>query len=132
MTQHFHAVVWMDHRSAQIFEFGTEGVDHLQVKHHDAAHHIHHKSGSIGSGHSHEDRAYLKTIADALGGAHEILVTGPGATKIEFMTYLSEHAPQIASRVQGVEALEHHTGGEIVAYARKYFSRTDRTTPQLS
>ena len=54
MTHHFHAVVWIDHREAYIYEIGTEGVNELHIKSPDHEGHIHHKAGSVGSGHSHD------------------------------------------------------------------------------
>ena len=131
MAHHFHAVVWIDHRAAQIFEFSATDVERHVVKHQGAAHHIHHKAGTMGSGHAHEDQTYLKAVGEALSAAGEILVTGAGAAKTELMTYLEGHAPAIASRVLGVEALDRATDGEIVAFARKYFDRADRSTPQI-
>ena len=92
--------------------------------------HIHHKAGSIGAGHEHEGQIYLKAVADAAGASHEILITGPGAAKTELMSYLTQHAPETAKRVCGVEALDHPTDNEIVAFARKHFTGIDRMRPQ--
>jgi stalled ribosome rescue protein Dom34 len=131
MAHHFHAVVWIDHRAAQIFEFGADDVEHHRIAHHGAAHHIHNKAGSVGSGHAHEDQAYLKAVGEALHAAGEILVTGAGQAKAELMNYLKTHAPQVAARVLGVETLDRPSDGEIVAFARKYFAGKDRTTPQI-
>jgi stalled ribosome rescue protein Dom34 len=86
----------------------------------------------MGSGHVHEDGAYLKSIADTLGAAHEIVVCGPAAAKDEFVSWLEAHAPEIRARVVGVEAMDQATGGEIVAFAKKYFVRKDRMTPQIA
>ena len=132
MTDHFHAVVWIDHREAEVYAFGAGDVQHGTVHHSDSAHRIHHKANSMGSGHAHEDGAYLKSVADALGTAHEIVVCGPSAAKDEFVKWLETHAPQIRARIVGVEAMDHASSGEIVAFAKKYFARKDRMTPQIS
>jgi len=130
MPQHFHAVVWIDHRAAQVFDFDQNDSTHHSIKSHEPRH-IHHKSGSTGAGHEHESHAYLKAVAEALAESHEILIAGPGAAKIELMTWLTQHAPATAKHVCGVETLERVTDNEIVAFARKFFTGKDRTTPQL-
>ena len=130
MPQHFHAVVWIDHRAAQIFDFDRDASTHHSIESHEPRH-IHHKSGSIGAGHEHETHAYLKAVADALAESHEILIVGPGAAKTELMTYLTQHAPTTAKRICGVETLDRVTDNEVVAFARKYFAAKDRTTPQI-
>ena len=130
MSHHFHAVVWLDHSEARIFEFGAGEVEFRRVRNEKAGH-IHHKAGSIGAGHAPTDREYLAAVAKALDPVHEILLTGPAGEKTELMHWLSEHAPQIAERILGVETLDRSTDGEIVAFARKFFAREDRMTPQI-
>jgi stalled ribosome rescue protein Dom34 len=129
MRPYFHAVVWIDHREAQIFDFDRDDSNHQTIKSHEPRH-IHHKAGSIGAGHVHEGEAYLKAVADALDKSHEILITGPSAAKTELMSYLTQHAPATAMRVCSVETLDHPTDNEILAFARKHFTSIDRMTPQ--
>jgi stalled ribosome rescue protein Dom34 len=126
---HFaHAVVWLDHRAAHLFSFNRDSSDSTLVKHRDAPHHIHHRAGTMGSGHTQEDANYFREVAEALRPAREILLAGPGTVKQAFKKYLDDVVPAIASKVVGVEALDHPSDGEIVAFARKYFVRTDRMT----
>lgn len=129
MPHHFHAVVWIDHREAQIFDFDRDDSNRQTIKSHEPRH-IHHKSGSIGAGHVHESEAYLKAVANALDESHEILIAGPSGAKTELMSYLARHAPSTAQRVCGVETLDHPTDSEIVAFARKHFTGIDRMTSQ--
>lgn len=130
MTHHFHAVVWLDHREARIFEFGGGDVRFQRIRSENAGH-IHHKAGSIGSGHAPADADYLAAIAKALAPAREILLTGPANAKTELSRWLDQHAPDIAERVLGVETLDRFRDGEIIAFARKFFAREDRMTPQI-
>lgn len=132
MTHHFHAVVWLDHREARVFEFGGDNVKFLRIAHNDSSRHIHHKAGSVGSGHTHEDQAYLRSVADALAPAQEILLTGPAAAKSELLSWMKSHAPQTAARVLGVETLDHPTDAEIVAFAKNFFAQKDRMTSQIA
>jgi len=66
MSHHFHAVVYMDHAQATIFEFSESGTAEQQILAKDRNGNIHHKAGSIGSGHAHDSKAYLTAITDAL------------------------------------------------------------------
>jgi stalled ribosome rescue protein Dom34 len=124
---HFaHAVVWLDHRTAHLFSFNRETSDSALVRHQDPAHRIHHRAGTMGSGHAHEDAAYFREIAEALRPAREILIAGPGVVKNAFKKYLDGFIPSVAEKVVGVETMDHPSDGEIIAFARKYFERADR------
>ena len=131
MTHHFHAVVWIDHKEARIFEFGESGVEHHRIRPPDGqGGNIHHKAGTVGSGHSHEAKAYLTAVADALKPSHEILIVGHGQAKTELAHYIRDHMPALAPRIMGVEAIDHHSDGEVLAFARKFFEQKDHMTPQ--
>ena len=131
MPHHFHAVVWIDHAETRIFEFGTGGIEHHRIRPTDRRGNIHHKSGTVGSGHEHEDKHYLAAIASALKPNHEILIVGHGQAKIELAHHIRDHVPALALRIMGVETLYHPTEGEVIAFARNFFEKKDRTTPQL-
>lgn len=126
---HFHAVVWIDHRVAHIYEFGRNGTSQELIKSH-GPHHIHHKAGTVGSGHERDKPAYFREIAAHLAGTGAILIIGPAETKTELKTFLEAQAPAIAAKVIGVEPLDEESEGEIVAFARKFFVRNDRMTPR--
>ena len=129
---HFHAVVWVDHKETLIFEFGESGVERQRIR--DSGEdggHIHHKSGTVGSGHTHLGKPYLTQIADALKPTHEILIVGHGQAKTELAHFIRDHVPALAPRIMGVESIDRQTEGEVVAFARKFFEAKDRTTPQL-
>jgi stalled ribosome rescue protein Dom34 len=132
MTEHNHAVIWIDHREARVFHFNADDVEKL-VLHPDTKHtHLHHKANSLGSGHAAEDHKYLASVVDAIGASHEVLVTGPGGAKTELLKHISKHAPQRLDSILGVETSDHPTDGQIVAHARKYFLAADLKTPQKS
>ena len=131
MTHHFHAVVWIDHEEARIFEFGTSGVDKHRIRTEDRPGHIHHKAGTVGSGHAHEDTHYLAAVAAALKPTHEILIVGHGEAKTALAHYIRNHVPALAPKIMGVEAIGNVSEGEVVALARKFFAAKDRTTPQV-
>lgn len=120
MQPHFHAIVWIDHQQAKVFHIGLSGSDQVDLHPHLQTRHIHHKANSIGSGHVHEDKELMKSVADAVSDAGEILIIGPAAAKTELAKYLREHTA-LGERIVGVEAADHPTDREIVAYGKKHF-----------
>jgi stalled ribosome rescue protein Dom34 len=131
MAHHFHAVVSIDHSEATIFEFAADDVTEQRIKATDRKGNIHHKAGSIGSGHAHDGKSYLTAVVAALQPSHEILIVGHGTAKDELASFIRDHAPLLAPRIMGVKAMDQSTRGETLAFARKFFEGKDLTTPQL-
>jgi hypothetical protein len=131
MTHHFHAVVWIDHKETRIFAFGESGIEQHRIKAQTDGGNIHHKAGSVGSGHAHEGKAYLTAITDALKPSHEILIVGHGEAKTELAHFIRDHVPALAPRIMGVETVDHPSEGEVIALARKFFEKKDLSTPQI-
>jgi stalled ribosome rescue protein Dom34 len=122
MPTHFHAVVWLDHAQAKIFHVGLTGSDEVTLHPHLPTKHLHHKANSIGSGHAGPDKDFLEQIAGALDDAGEILIIGPAGTKTELAKFIHEHHPAIGKRIVAVEAADHPTDRQIVAYAKQHFN----------
>ena len=87
MTAHFHAIVWIDHAEARIFHIGLTGDDEIVLHPHLPTRHLHHKAGSIGSGHAAPDKEFLAQVMEAVSDAGEILVIGPSNAKTELASY---------------------------------------------
>ena len=121
MPTHFHAIVWIDHSQAKIFHIGLSGEDEMLLHPHLPTRHLHHKANSIGSGHVGFDRGFLAEVMHAVSEAGEILIIGPASAKTEFAKYLREQHSKIGERIVAVEAADHPSDREIVAYAKKYF-----------
>ena len=132
MPHHFHAVVAIDHAEALILEFSESGVTEHRIRPKDRHGNIHHKAGSIGSGHAHDSKAYLTAVTNALQSVHEILIVGHSSAKDELASFIRDHVPALAPRIMGVETVAQPTKGEILALARKFFEAKDHMTPQLS
>ena len=123
---HVHAVVWLDHSEARVMHFAPEEVEKF-VAHPAGGHpHLHHKRGSIGSGHAGPDAHFFEAVVKLLGDAREILLVGPGSAKLELVKYLHKHHASMVDRVLGVESADHPTDGQVVAHARAYFLAKDR------
>jgi hypothetical protein len=130
LSQHFHAVVWVDHHEARVFHFNAEEVERAVVHPLRPTRHIHHKSNSVGSGHSGEDQVFFHAVVDAIGTAGAVLIGGPANAKHELFKHIQRHAPQLLPRIAAVETLDHPTDGELVGHARKFFRGADRMAPQ--
>jgi len=121
MPTHFHAIVWIDHSQAKIFHVGLSGGDEMILHPHLPTRHLHHKANSIGSGHAGFDKEFFGQVLNAISDAGEILIIGPAGAKTELAKYLREQHSTIGDRIVAVEAADHPSEPEIVAYARKYF-----------
>jgi stalled ribosome rescue protein Dom34 len=123
-VSHYHAVVWLDHSEAHVLQFTPQEVEaaHIQSKqphkHLHAKHTVHEKHRAEGG--------YYYDVVQALRGAKEILVCGPGAAKLELINYMHEHAHDLVPTVVGVETVDHPSDGQLLKYARSYFKVADR------
>ena len=131
MTDHFHAVVSVDHAEAVILEFSASDVSEHRIKATDRQGNIHHKAGSVGSGHAHDRKSYLSAIVDVLNPSHEILIVGHGTAKDELASFIREHARLLAPRIMGIKTMDKSSDAEVLAFARKFFVTKDLMTPQL-
>jgi stalled ribosome rescue protein Dom34 len=129
MTQHFHAVVCIDHAEAVIYDFAQGDVAEHHIKA-EREGHIHHKAGTVGSGHAPDAKSYFTAVAAQLQPSHEILIVGHGNAKTDFASFIRDHVPALAPRIMGVEAMDQPSKGQIVAFARKFFESKDHLTPQ--
>ena len=122
MSAH-HAVIWVDHVEARIFRFvGAEEIEKLDLHSHRHGH-VHNRHSV--SGRRETDLEYLRAVIDAVKGAEEFLVVGPGSAKLELVREVHKHHPELEPRLVGVETVDHPTDGQLLAYARTYFRKAD-------
>ena len=126
MSDHYHAIVWIDHQQAKIFRVGPAESDHATLRSSHPHEHIHHKANSIGSGHTPVEHAFLERVSQSLNDSGAILITGPSSAKDELAAHIRERHPALAARISAVEAADHPTDGELVALARRFFRADDR------
>ncbi len=121
-----HVVVWLDHKEARIFQIHPDRVDEASLS--APTHHQHkHPKGAEGAkDHPDDAKRFFHDLARTLEGNEEILVVGPSTAKLEFIRYVHKHDHALEPKIVGVETVDHPTGGELVAYARKYFVAADR------
>ena len=115
----FHAVVWTDHKTAQVLQFDAEHVLAQKVRTH--THHTAQHGSTVRSEHE-----FFGEVCDSLDGVAEILVTGSHTATADFRHYAEKHRPQTAKRIVGYEVVDHPSENQLVAFARKYFLKHDR------
>ncbi len=131
MSGHYHAVIWIDHLEARIFQFGRDEVDRLVLHPHDPTRHVHHKANTLGSGHAAEDQDFFHQVVELVTGAGAVLITGPANTKTELLKHIHHHDPRLIDIIADVETVDHPSDGALVAYAKRYFKTADHMTPQI-
>ena len=123
---HYHAVVWIDHQKATVWQFSPSEQTSTKVHAHDQHLQVHTGKSAHGGHRAPADHHFFDDAALALGGAQEILVLGPAEAKHQFVGYLKEKHPLIGKAVVAVENSDHPTDGQLLDIARKHFAVSDR------
>jgi stalled ribosome rescue protein Dom34 len=126
---HYHAVVWLDAHEARVFHVTETEAEKITVRDRKPDRHLH-SSGTKTRQHGHADEDYLHRIVEALSGASEWLIVGPGEAKNDLMRHIEAHDPAFRARIKGVETADHPSDGQVCALARRHFAKLDRTLPQ--
>lgn len=127
---HYHAVMWIDHREARVFQFNREAAEGHTLRADRPDVHVHHKAGVLGPGKAQPDADFFRAAAEAAAPATEVLLVGPGRAKQEFAAWAQRHDPAFHQRIVAVETVDHPTDPQLVALARRYFAAADRMRPQ--
>jgi stalled ribosome rescue protein Dom34 len=115
----FHAVLWIDHQSAQVLQFDAEHVQSSKVKAH--SHHTRQHDSTVRTQHE-----FFGQVCDALVDVPEVLVTGSHQAQADFKHYVGKHRPALTAQIVGWETVDHPTEHQLVALARKAFLKIDR------
>lgn len=122
-----HMAVWLDERKAHIFNIHASTIDEATVM--ASEHHVRHKDPKRARDAKDEhDEAgrFFHELLLSLDGAEEVLVVGPGKTKLAFLRYVQGYDHALESKIVGLETVEFPTDGQLVTYANAYFKRVDR------
>lgn len=119
MPSSFHAVLWIDHRTARILQFDAEHVqvDTVRTHQHPGRMHPHGEQS---------EQAFFNEVCDSLEGIAEILVVGPQTGLTDFKIFAEKKRPQTADRLVAFEPMGQATDGQLVAKAREFFVRYDQ------
>ena len=109
-----HAVVWINHQSAQVLQFDADHVEAQTVKAH--THYTRQHSSGVRTEHE-----FFGAVCDELAGIKEILITGSHTAQADFRHYVDKHRPALTKQIVGWETVDHPTDGQLVALARLRF-----------
>lgn len=115
----FHAVVRIDHQSAEILQFDTEHVQAQKIKAH--SHHTAQHGSAVRTQHE-----FFGTVCDAVAGIPELLIAGSHTAQADFRHYVEKHRPALAPHILAWETIAHPTTPQLVALARQVFLKLDR------
>ena len=115
----FHAVVWMDHHTAQVLQFDTEQVQVQKVQAHT------HDTGQHGSS-VRTEHEFFGEVCDELADIEQVLITGSQTPLSDFRRYVEKHRPALTTQIVGWETVDRPSEAQLVALARKYFVKRDQ------
>jgi len=118
-----NAIVWLDGKTAKIFEFAGESVTHRVYHRHDAEHVPEHtaKAGKA------LDR-FFHGVAEHLRATQAFIIVGPGVAKQQFVHHLQRHHhDELAKHLRSVESTDHPTDEQLIAQGREFFAHYQRT-----
>ena len=115
----FHAVVRIDHHTAQLLQFDATQVIAQSLKEH--SHPTRQHGSAVRSEHE-----FFGQVCDALAGITEVLVTGAHTAQADFRHYVDKHRPALAAQIAGYETVDHPSDHQLVALARAFFLKYDR------
>jgi hypothetical protein len=114
-----HCVAHLTHQSAQVIEYDADTMLVMKTELH---HHATRQHGSEACA----EHDYFASVCDLLDRFGRVLVTGGHTTLADFRHYADKHRPQTATRIVGYDVVDHPTGNQLVAQARKRFDALER------
>ena len=114
-----HAIVWTDHRTAEVLQFDAEHVRAQKVRAH--SHYTRQHESGVRTEHE-----FFGEVCDALKGIDEVVVTGSHKAIADFRHYAEKHRAHTATRIVGYEVIDRPTDNQLVALAHQYFLKHDR------
>ena len=107
--------VWIDHASAHIFDYNSEGAHPRDLLHN---HRNTAKEGNV----SEHTKAFYHEVATALKDCKSIFVMGPGQAKEEFKNHCEAHHGLVNDEIFKVESMKDHPSvPEILELSAKAF-----------
>ena len=114
------AIVWIDAQEARIM-CEEDGIHHDSTIVAPDTRHIS-KPPNGNEGTTDDSNPFFQQVARALDTADEILIVGPGATKMEFVKYMHKDDHAIDPRILGVETVAQLDDAALAGFAKLYFT----------
>ena len=121
---------WLDHNEANRMHISPADVEKPVVNPAMPRRNRHRRRGSVSGSRQPEDQHYYHKIVEALAGAAEILIVGPGQAKLELIKHIHSHDHDVSDKVIGVKTVDHPSDAQLVAFAGEYFVAKDRMLSQ--
>ena len=110
----FHAVVHIDHHTAQVVQFDAAHAQAQKVHQH--THYTRQHGSEVRAEHE-----FFGSVCDALAGVKQVLVAGSHTAQSDFRHYVEKHRPETGTRIIGWETVDHPTEAQLLALARHCF-----------
>ena len=121
MGNRFHAMVWINHRDAEVLHFSAAEESKVVINSHLSVQRLHQQSHADGSKHQPVDTDFFYRIASALNHTGGTLLAGPGDAKFELERYLRQNRPDLAAHVHDVGTLDRPGDAQLIELAREHF-----------
>ena len=119
-----HAVLLIDHHNAEILQFGAGNVQAEKL-------HAHRRYTRQHGSEVRTEHEFFAQVCDALDGIGEVLVAGGHLVQGDFRHYLEKHRPEVTRQVTGWETVDHPSEAQLLALAKKHFSRVDKLAGKM-
>ena len=119
MKKTHHAIIFIDHQSAQVLQFDAEHVQAQKVK--ASSRHTKQHGAQVRTEHE-----FYSHVCDALEGIAEVLAVGPHTGLVDFQHYVRKHRAGIAQHIVDYQTVDHPSENQLVALARQFFLKYDR------
>jgi stalled ribosome rescue protein Dom34 len=116
-----HAIVWLDRWEARVFQVHPHTFNEETLSAPAFRIHKHPKGFEERAEHPNDATRFFQDVARALDKSAAVLIVGPSTAKLQFVKYAQEHDAALEARIVGTETMDHPTGRQIVAYARRHF-----------
>lgn len=114
---HKATLLWLDSRTAKIFEFTGDAVEQRVYHRHE------HDTPRDTLKHDREADVFFHQVAEHLRDAGDFMLTGPGEAKHQFLNHLEHHRHAALTRhLVTVESTDHPTDQQLIARGREYFA----------
>ena len=121
MNHRFYAIVWIDHREADVFQLSSAEESKVVIHSHSSVQRLQHRSHADAMERPAIDTEFFARIVSALNHTGGTLLAGPGEAKHDFERYVRSHRPDLGAHVQGIETVGHPGDEEMIAIARDHF-----------
>ena len=111
--------IWVDHQQANVFKFTSNGIKREAFHGHFPEHHTH--ASDNRENQVHEDQMF-KELIPQLSDAKEILILGPGVTKIHFKNFIEKRSTILGKKIVGCETTDHPTEPQLLSLASRFFN----------